>query len=317
MIMDNPENSLIIASTRALPTFELNTPAKEAITKALVAAALIGKVVDLDSKLIAVRAQQELKGVITALEKSRVELKEPILIAGRKLDGLIAAEKLPLEKEFGRVSNVVKDFDDSERRRVAEEERLQQLELERIEREKQAELKRIADEQAAREAEARRIQEESDRKVREAQEAAAALAAAATNKSQRESAERARQEALAVQARAEVERQNRENELRAKSESSAAQSAAISEKAAEQTYIESRPIEMTRVDGQVTKTDWEITVLNPWELAKYHPDCVKIEPLLTPIKAALNEGRTIKGIRAEKIIKAGVRVRADRNLIEV
>lgn len=315
--MDNPENSLIIASTRQLPTFELNTFAKEAKTRALEKSALIARVTDHDSKVLAVRAQEELKRQINAIEKARKELKEPILDAGRKLDKLCASESLELEKEFGRVSNVVKEFDDAERRRVAEEERLQREELARIEREKQAELKRIADEQAAQEAEARRIQEEADRKVREAQEAAAKLAAEAKNKEQREAAERARLKAESEAKAADAERERQAAQMRELAAASAAKSAAIEEQAAAAAYVESRPIEMTRVAGQVTKTDWEITVTNPYELAKYHPDCVKIEPLLTPIKAALNEGRTVKGIRAEKVIKAGVRVGKDQNLIEV
>lgn len=317
MIMDNPENSLIIASTRALPIFELNTNAKEAKEVALAKSALVARVTDRDSKTIAVRAQEELKRVLISIEKARKELKEPLLNAGRQLDRLCAAESLELDKEFGRVSNAVKEFDDAERRRVAEEELLQQLELQRIEREKQAELARIAAEQSAREAEARRVQEEADRKVREAQEAAAALAAAATNRAQREAAERARQEALAAQSRAEVERQKQAVILAEQAAQAAKSAAAVEEAAGAAAYVESRPIAMTRVNGQVTKTDWEITVLNPWELAKFHPDCVKIEPLLTPIKAALNEGRTVKGIRAEKITRAGVRVRPDRSLIEV
>ena len=168
---------------------------------------LIAKVTDRDSKIIAVRAQQELKGVVARLEKARKELKEPILIAGRKLDSLVESEKLPIEKEFGRVSEVVAEFDAAERRRALEEERLQREELARIEREKQAELQRIENERLAKEAESRRMQEEAERKAREAQEAAAKLASEATNKKQRKAAESARQEAIKQAAAAEVERE--------------------------------------------------------------------------------------------------------------
>lgn len=315
--MDNPETSLIIASTRQLPVFEFNIAAKEAKARALEKSALIARVTDHDSKVLAVRAQEELKRQINAIEKARKELKEPILDAGRKLDGLCAMESLELQKEFGRVSNAVKDFDDGERRRIAEEERLQREELARIEREKQAELARIAAEQAAREAEAKRIQDEADRIALEAKFAAESMANAARNKKEAAIAEAHRQEALKLQAEANQERERQAEAMRQHVANAAAASAAVHEQAAAAAYVESRPIEMTRVEGQVTKTDWEITVLNPWELAKYHPDCVKIEPLLTPIKAALNEGRTVKGIRAEKVIKAGVRVGKDRNLIEV
>lgn len=315
--MDNPENALFIATTRQLPAFEINTNAKLAKSKALEHAALIGRVTDRDSKIIAVRSQQELKGLINAFEKSRVELKEPILHAGRKLDTLVAGEKLALEQEFGRVSNLVKEFDDAERRRVLEEERLQRLELERIEREKQAELKRIADEQAAKEAEARKIQEEAERKVREAQEAAAALAAAAKTKAQHEAAEHARQEALKAQALREVERQKQEAELKKAAEEAAAKAALIEEKSGDAAYAAARPIEITKVDGQRQSTNWVIIVEQPFILARHHPDLVDIKPRLADIKAALNEGREIKGIRAERERVSGVRVPPERKAIDV
>lgn len=315
--MDNPENSLIIASRRDLPTFEFNTSAKEAKAKALENSALIAKVTNADSKTIAVRAQQQLKGVINAIEKARKELKEPILEAGRKLDNLCATESLELEKEFGRVSQAVKEFDGAERRRVLEEERLQREELARIEREKQAELKRIADEQAAREAEARRVQEEIDRKAREAQEAAAKLAAEATNKKQREAAEKARQEALRQQALAEVERQKQETVLREQAAAAAAQTAAIEEKAGDAAYCAAKPIEITKVAGQRQTTNWVINVENPYLLAKFHPDLVEIKPRIADIKAALDDGREIKGIKAAKEHVSGVRVPAAQKAIEV
>lgn len=234
--MDNPENALIIASRRDLPTFEFNTSAKLAKTKALENAALIGKVTDRDSKITAVRAQQELKGLINSFEKARVELKESILQAGRKLDTLVTAEKLALEQEFGRVSNLVKEFDDAERRRVMEEERLQRLELERIEREKQAELKRIADEQAAKEAEARRIREEAERKAAEAQREAERLIADAKNKKQREAAQAAQAEARKQQEAAEAERLKQEAELRKSAEEAATKTALIEEKSGDAAF---------------------------------------------------------------------------------
>ena len=88
----------------------------------------------------------------------------------------------------------------------------------------------------------------------------------------------------------------------------AAAIAKVEATAAAQTYIEAQPVEAIRQKGQVVKEDWEISVTNPYELAKFHPDCVKIEALLTPIKQALNEGRTVKGITAKKVTKSSVRI---------
>jgi IgA-specific serine endopeptidase len=315
--MDNPENSLIIASRRDLPTFEFNTSAKLASAKALEKAALIGKVTDRDSKITAVRAQLELKVLIAAFEKARVDLKEPILAAGRKLDTLVAAEKLPLEKEFGRVSNIVKEFDDAERRRVAEEERLQRDELERIEREKQAELKRIADEQAAREAEARRIQEEAERKANEARREAERLILEAKNKKQREAAQLAQAQAKKQQEAAEAERLKQEAELSKAAQEAANKAALIEEKSGDAAYSAARPIEATKVAGQRQSTNWNIVVEQPFVLAKFHPDLVDIKPRLGDIKQALNEGREIKGIKAEREYISGVRVPPERKVIDV
>lgn len=333
------ESPLIVASNRAVPTFEMNVLAKEAKSAALAKSALIAKVNDADSKILAVRAQQELKRVLADIEKARKTLKEPLLAAGRQLDNLCAAESLELEKEFGRVSNVVKEFDDAERRRVMEEERLQREELARIEREAAAERQRIADELAAKERKAREeaevaeraakaAQEEAEGKAREEREAAEKLAREATNKKQREAAakaaqeaeeraEQARQEALKQQALREVERQKQEAALAAEREKAAQAQAAIEEKAGDAAYAAAKPIEITKVAGQRQKTDWQVTIEQPFVLAKFHPDLVNITPRLADIKNALNEGREIKGIKAERIHISGVRLPTERKAIDV
>lgn len=315
--MDNPANSLIIASTRQLPTFEPNVWFKEAKVTALEKSALIAKVNNRDSKIIAVRAQQELKGLINNIEKARKELKEPILEAGRKLDNLCAVETLELDKEFGRVSNAVKEFDDAERRRVLEEERLQREELAKIQAAKDAELKRIADEQTAREAEAKRIQDEIDRKAREAAQEAARLAGEATNKKQREAAEKARIEAEKQAQAAAAEKAKQDAILAEQAKVAAQQTAAIEEQAGDAAYVAAKPIEITSVKGQRLTSNWVITVDQPFVLAKYHPDLVDIKPRLADIKARLNEGMEVKGITAVRERTSSVRVPVERKAIDV
>lgn len=309
------ETTLIVASKRDLPIYSFN--AAEAKSSALEKAALIAKVTDADSKLIAVRAQQALKKVISDIEKCRKELKEPLLQAGRQLDNLAAAESLELDKEFGRVSNAVKEFDDAERRRVLEEERLQREELARIEREKQAEIERIAREQREREEAARKAQAEIDRKTREAAAEAEKLAREATNKKQREAAAEAKRIADEQAVIANVERERQGAILREQQAIAAAQTAAIEEKAGDAAYVAAKPIEITKVAGQRQSTNWVITVEQPFVLAKYHPDLVDIKPRLGDIKAALNEGREIKGIKAEREYISGVRLPTERKLIDV
>lgn len=77
------------------------------------------------------------------------------------------------------------------------------------------------------------------------------------------------------------------------------------------------PAAPARADGQVVKQDWDITVSNPYELAKYHPACVKIEPRLSEIKQLLNDGVTVKGIVATRVTKSGVRLGKQPAAIEV
>lgn len=275
-------NEIILADKPSLPVFQISPAAIGARDEALSLSSLIGKVENAEQNKAAVAAHIKLKQIALQFERARKQLKEPLLEAGRQLDRCVGNELSDVEKEIGRMENLTRDFQLKEARRVREEQELQARELARIEAEKQAEIQRIAREQA-----------EAERKAREAAEAAARLAAEATNKKQREAAEAARVESERIAKEA--------------ADKSAAAMQAASERAAEATRIEAKPIVATRVAGQVVKTDWEITVTNPWELAKFHPDCVRIEPLLAPIKQALNQGISVKGVRAEKITKTSVR----------
>lgn len=73
----------------------------------------------------------------------------------------------------------------------------------------------------------------------------------------------------------------------------------------------------TRTEGQRVTQEWVIEITDPWLLARSHPTCVKIEPLKSEIKELLNAGVQVKGVRATKETKAGVRVGARPRLIEV
>jgi hypothetical protein len=270
-----------------LSTFALNESAIQLRETALASAALVLKVENGEQQIAAVTAQRSLKEFIQLVEKERVRLKEPALQYGRDLDRACAKAVVEAEQELGRVKCLVSDFQLAEQRRVREEEEKQRQELARIEAEKQAELKRIADEQA-------RIEQEAANARREAER----LACEAKTKKERAAAEQAR---LAAEAKAKAAAEQ--------AAQSAVKMESIETKAAEATYIESRPVQATKVQGQQVRHDWEITVTNPYELAKYHPDCVTITPLLGAIKAALNQGREIKGVKATPVLKADVRVK--------
>ena len=309
------ETSLVVASRRDLPVFTLNrNPDKEA---ALEQAALIGKVSSRDTKIVAVRAQQALKKVISDLEKARKFWKDPLIVRGRELDTMIEKEKLEPEKELARVTQEVSAFDLAERRRVEEEERLQREQVARIQRERDAELALLAAEQAAKEAEARRVQEEADKKAREAQEAAAALAAAATTKEQQEAAQRAQEEATRALGAAFEVKQAQDARIEAVAALTAALTQQIEEKAADAAYVAARPIEATHVAGQRKATGWKIEVTDVYMLAKFRPDLVEFKPKLGEIKACLNEGQEIRGIKAEREYTSGVRLSREAKAIDI
>lgn len=285
------DQAIILADKPTLPVFQISPSALQTRDEALGNSALIAKVENAEQNKLAVEAHVFLKRVASSFESARKKLKEPLLEAGRQLDRTVAKELAEVEKEIGRLTNLSSAFQLAEARRVREEQELQQRELERIEREKQAEIQRIAREQA-----------EAERKAREAAEAAARQAAEATNAKQRAEAEAARIEAERISKEA--------------AEKSAAAMQLANERAQAASLAEAKPITATRTAGQVVKTDWEITVVNPYELAKFHPDCVRIEPLLQPIKQALNAGITVKGVKADKVTKATVRA-GTTPLIEV
>ena len=309
------ETSLVVASRRDLPVFTLNrNPDKEA---ALEQAALIGKVSSRDTKIVAVRAQQALKKVISDLEKARKFWKDPLIVRGRELDTMIEKEKLEPEKELARVTQEVSAFDLAERRRVEEEERIQREQVARIQRERDAELALLAAEQAAKEAEARRVQEEADKKAREAQEAAAALAAAATTKEQQEAAQRAQEEATRALGAAFEVKQAQDARIEAVAALTAALTQQIEEKAADAAYVAARPIEATHVAGQRKATGWKIEIVDVYMLAKFRPDLVEFKPKLGEIKTCLNEGQEIRGIKAEREYTSGVRLAPERKAIDV
>jgi hypothetical protein len=81
---------------------------------------------------------------------------------------------------------------------------------------------------------------------------------------------------------------------------------------------ESVPVyEAVRTEGQRVVADWDVSVSNPYELAKFHPACVKITPLLGEIKTLLRQGISVKGIVATPVVRAGVRVGSAPPAIDV
>lgn len=75
--------------------------------------------------------------------------------------------------------------------------------------------------------------------------------------------------------------------------------------------------EQPKPKGSVVKEVWEINVTDVWKLARSHPMCVTITPNLTEIKALLDDGVTVAGVTAKKVVDAKVRSAKQAKAIEV
>lgn len=103
---------------------------------ALDASALIGRVTNPPENDQAVQAQIQLVAVRNEVEKARKKIKEPILAYSRAIDDAPKAFLKEVNEELGRVSTLIGDFQELERKRQqaalqAENERLMKLERER------------------------------------------------------------------------------------------------------------------------------------------------------------------------------------------
>lgn len=309
------ETSIIVAPAMKLDLFSISQVMEQNKVAVMERCALLGKVTGLATKQQAVDAQKELKRISAGVERARKDAKEPLLQAGRQLDTACAGFVLDVDREFGRISELVREFDDGERRRVAEEERLQREELSRIEREKQAEIERLAQEQREREAEAQRIQAEAQRKAQEAVEAAARLEREATNKRQREAAEKASAEAVKVAEAAKLEQLKLDAAMAEQRAAVLAKTAAIEERASDAAYVAAKPVEITKIAGQRTTVDWEITSINEHQLYRARPDlATKINFDMRALKAELSKGVKLAGVTAREIYKADVRLSPSRTV---
>jgi hypothetical protein len=296
------------------------TPQAVALKEAaLEVAALIGKVDDAASNANAAAAQGELTKIIRMAEVARKAAKAPVLELGKAIDATMEAFTADLKQDEWRISKLVGDFhqlEEAKRKAAAEAARLEQ---ERIEKLRRDEEMRILREQVAREAKERQEREEAERKVREAaareqaeKDAGARAIQQAKNAAERERLAKEQAERDAQNARARELAEREAIELRRQQELAAAKTHddldAAQERASQmQAEVQAAPMPAPiRASGQRIAKDWDIQVTDIWLLARTHPTCVKIEPLLGEIKSLLKSGAKLSGITATEITKAGV-----------
>lgn len=77
------------------------------------------------------------------------------------------------------------------------------------------------------------------------------------------------------------------------------------------------PVSIARAEGQIVKEEYEFEITDVWALAKAHPACVNPpEPKRREIRAMLDAGIKLVGVKSWKAVKAGVSTR-EKKAIDV
>ena len=135
--------SLILLRNDASLGISVTPEALAAKETALENASMVQVVCDAPSQEMAVAAQAEVHRLILACEKSRKDVKAPVLDYGRTIDGAAADFSDVLRKEEFRLSKLIGDFQALEAARVRSEEMARNQKLTQIEREREAELAKV------------------------------------------------------------------------------------------------------------------------------------------------------------------------------
>jgi colicin import membrane protein len=265
------------------------------------AAAAIAVVDTPEANVAASAVQGQLADYRKAITKAHEEAKAPFLKICQQLDAKkreMLAETTP---EESRITKVLGDFHQLQEAKRQAAIRAAQLEAERIERLRREEEMRILREQQERERKEREAAEALERKAKaEADEAARKVAQAKNAEARARAEKEAKIKAEAAEReRIELDRQRELAAAQTHAQLDAAQERASNAQAA--IPVAAEPV---RAQGQQVIDDWDIKVDNIWLLAKAHPICVKIEPLVSEIKNLIKAGVKVAGVTATPIKKA-------------
>jgi type I site-specific restriction-modification system R (restriction) subunit len=256
------------------------TPDAEAQKATIIEASRrIVAVTDADSCDIAQSRLKALAAVRIAVEKSRNEVKRPVIDLGRKIDGIAHEFSADIVSEETRLDGLVKDY-------VREQQRIAREAREAAERERQ----RIEREEHDRKMQALRAEQEAERQrmeaVRQHHEAEIARLRAERQQDEAAQAEARRRELEAAQAQRE-----------------AAERAEAARLAAEQAAAEARRQEeaataavVAPVIPQGVREEIDFEVVDVAEFAAKFPALVTITPKRADILAALKKSFARKGV---------------------
>lgn len=225
----------------------------------------IGSTSDLQS---ATSALSVLKTIGNEVERTRKEIKNPVLNAGRKIDELAKEFCSPIEIESARLTSLI-TFYESEQRRIAQEAELK----------RQTELRKINDARIAAE-HAAAIALEQERKAKGASEAARidAYFGVAT---QADIAEAAR----------------RESEIRRTRELETQRSAKLAEEATA-ILMTPRQAQTSKIEGLSYRVVWKFEVLNIHELYLFDGELVTLSVNNRLVQQRISNGhQSIPGLR--------------------
>lgn len=258
------------------------TPEAEAQKKTIIdAARRVVAVTDQDSCDLAQARLKALGSVRTAVEKSRTDVKAPVIALGREIDGIAKDFVAEVITEEARLSGLVNEFAREQQRIAREAAAAAERERQRIERERhEAEMKALLEQHEAEMA-----------RLRAARESNAAAEAEAR---EREEAARRQQEEAAQRAR--EARRRAEAESRELAEREAAANAAI--------------VTTQLPAGVKEQIDFEVTDIHVFA-AKF-PQLVTITPKRADILAALKKSFAkneklpdVPGLRVFQNLKVG------------
>jgi len=218
--------------------------ARERKAHAMGVSLFVNRVTNADEQAKAVEAQQLLKTLASDVEKSRKEIKKPIIEFGRMIDDTAKEFTESLKAELNRTGKLVGDF--------------------------------VALEEA-------KIRAAEAKRVKELQEA-----------------ERKREEAIAEAKSLEEKEAIQEDFCNAQEE-----------------ITQAAPPPPARATGQIVRHELKPDVVDPWLLARNHPELVTITPRMRDIKDRINNGEKIAGVVSKRVVVSTVRASKPREAIDV
>jgi len=275
------ELDAVLVRDVAQDAIQYTPDALQAKEDALTSAAIIGRVTNDQEELMAHQAQKSLEQLTRYCEKSRKMVKDPVLELGRKIDKAAKDYADELTAEAKRISGLTGSYAALKEAKRMAEEQAARLEQERIQRERFAEEQRLARDAAAAQA---KLDAEAAELARKASEA--------NNAEESARLEQQRIELEKAKAQAKAETLQKFDDI---AEQASRDVAAV--------VVAPAP----KLQGQVVRHDWEVTVTDVWALSRAHPGCVKIEPRLSEIKIILNAGGSVVGVTAKKVVSTSTR----------